>query len=108
MAQVDWMSTGQEFVAQAGGQAAVLAEIERLTWHPLPCSAPMMQGYAIGRLIADFVTGRATAIAYDGILCDRYDLIGIRAEYANGTYRHYFVDTGTVLVSLLTTKEEQS
>jgi len=107
MAQVDWMSTGQEFVAQAGGQAAVLAEVERLTWHTLPCSAPMMQGYAIGRLIADFVKGHATEIAYDGILCDRYDLIGIRAEYANGTYRHYFVDTGTVLVSLLTAQEEQ-
>jgi len=105
MSQIDWMSTGSEFVAQAGGQSAVLAEIERLTWHQLPCSAPMMQGYAIGRLIADFVKGRATEIAYDGILCDRYDLIGIRAEYANGTYQHIFADTCTLLVSLLTIKD---
>jgi len=105
--RIDWMESGQEMVAQAGGKAALLAEIDRLTWHPLPCrDVPFMQGYALGHLIKEVIHGQVRRIAWDGLLCERYDLIGIEAEYPNGTYRHYWADTGTGLVPLTTVPVE--
>lgn len=107
--KIDWMDTGREFVKGAGEQAAILAEVERLTWHPLPCqNAPAMQGLALGHLIRHVVTGKPTRIAWDGVLCNRYDLVGIEATYTNGTYRHYWADTGTGLVPLLTVPKENT
>ena len=99
----DWMTTGAEFTEQAGGQAAILSEVDALTWHPLPCEdVPFSQGWALGHLITEVVKGKPTLIAWSGVLCNRYGLIGVEAKYPNGTYRHYWADTGTGLVPLLT------
>ena len=99
---IEWMETGQELTEQAGGQEVVLSEVAALNWHTLPCSAPFCQGWAIGHLIKEVIKGKPTLIAWDGVLCNRYDLIGIEATYPNGTYRHYWADTGTGLIPLLT------
>ncbi len=104
-ALIDWMDTGRELVDQAGGQAAILTEIAALSWHALPCSdVPAMQGLALGHLIKKVVTGKVHQIAWDGVLCNRYGLIGIEAEYTNGSYRHYWADTGTGLTPLVSVK----
>ena len=101
---MDWMNQGQSFIRGIGGQGAVLNEIARLTWHNL-CkgqSAPMSQGIALNTLLQEVVKGRATQIAFDGVLKDRYALLGIEATYKNGTYRHYWADVGTELIPLVT------
>jgi hypothetical protein len=104
-AAVDWMDTGRALVERAGGQEAILTEINALSWHALPCSdVPAMQGLALGHLIKEVVTGKVRQIAWDGVLCNRYDLIGIEAEYTNGSYRHYWADTGTGLTPLVSVK----
>jgi hypothetical protein len=101
--QIDWMDTGAEFTAQAGGQAVILAEVGALAWHPLPCKdVPFSQGYALGHLIKEVVKGQVKQIAWDGVLVNRYGLIGIEAEYPNGAFRHYWADTGAGLVPLVT------
>ena len=105
----DWMTTGAEFTEQAGGQAAILAEVDALTWHPLPCKdVPFSQGWALGHLIKEVVTGTPLQIAWDGVLCNRYGLIGIEARYAAGAFRHYWADTGTGLVPLLTVNVKEN
>lgn len=76
--------------------------IARLTWEPLVPGKrlPMMPGLGIRGAIETLRIPKVSAIAYNGVIADRYALYGIEATYANGRARIYILDRGADLLVL--------
>lgn len=105
IADLNWTEVGKGV-----NQGEVLNQIAQLEWHPVTSetmSLPMAPGEAIKKLISEFRIPKVSAIAYNGILQNRYGFYGIEGNYKNGRARIYVMDKGSVLTpvasELLTT-----
>lgn len=91
---IKYGSAGKVHTDTDAKRAAIECEIDRLEWHPLPASAPACQGWALGRLIG-MLDGSHKQVAWNGVLADRYGLLGLETHYPESVVRSYWLDTGT-------------
>ena len=107
----EWTEIGQKYTDTKIKKDAVLAETLRLEWHDLPGDgtliAPMSQGCAINTIIADKdIGGRPIAVSWNGVIENRYCLIGVRYVFKDAIVNSYWLDIGTEIMCLLTEKVE--
>lgn len=106
---IDWTSYGEEYADSQKKKDAVLAEAHRAEWRALPgdgtLSAPMSQGMAIQAILDDKIA-RPLAVSWNGVLENRYCLIGARYQFADRVVNSYWLDTGTSISCLLTERVE--
>lgn len=77
----------------------ITREIDALTWHTVPTSAPACPGLAIGAVVEQLdLPRRLSAIAWDGVIADRYGLYGIETTYSDGRARIYVLDKGSEVI----------
>jgi hypothetical protein len=98
---IEWMKAGNKWTKTKSQRGTIHNEIERLTWHDIEpgLQAPMSQGLALKSIMQD-VRGRHEAVAWDGVLYERYCLLGLQTRYKNGVAKSYWIDTGTEISCL--------
>ena len=90
----DWKNVGLEY-CPVEDRSTMEAEIEHLEWHSLSQKdVPFSQGEAIKAVIQEFRLPKVSQVAWNGVIGDRYALLGIECNYENGRVRLYVLDHG--------------
>lgn len=104
---IDWMEIIFKEFPTPAEKTNILKSINSLKWEPVGGSKPMGPGLAIQSTIKEFKIPKVDLIAYGGTPFGSdnepdasYSAFGIQGHYSNGTYRIFFVDKGTEVVTV--------
>lgn len=113
------MKVGAAHYASEEQRAEVERIIAGLTWHEMPVSdVPACPGLAIREVIAQLDLPKVTRVAWGGLIEEpdpadprwtaAYELLGIEANYSNGTAQLYVLDKGGECTPLCADFEEKA
>jgi hypothetical protein len=95
-----WTQSGSDWTSTEAQRTVIVDEIAGLEWHDLPVSgAPACQGLALGDIIKQ-ASGKHVAVAWNGVLNNRYGLLGLTSLFKNGEAKSYWIDVGTAATCL--------
>jgi hypothetical protein len=105
----NWTELGRKYTDTRAKRDAVLAEVASFEWHDFilgGVEAPMMQGLALQEIINHPKFGRPLAVSWNGVLQNRYSLLGVRHKFKDCMVNSFWLDTGTEVTCLLTERLE--